>query len=140
MAFKLKKGKTKTMMLEVTPSTAITAGALVAWASGQLVAATSSSSPSIIAGVLVKTIAAADDDYADERLVAVEVPMETFTVWEADVTSGLVSADKGLYQDLTDSLNVNRAASTLDVVQCVRVLSTTKGEFLLNIGPKGIVA
>ena len=66
--------------------------------------------------------------------------METNTVWEAAVTSGLVAADKGLYQDITDSVTVNRGASTYDVVQCQRVLSTTLGEFYLNIGPNGVIA
>jgi len=49
----------------------------------------------------------------------------------------LVAADVGLFQDLTNSTTVNRAASTYDVVQCVRVLSTTKGHFFLNIGNAG---
>lgn len=140
MTFVLKEGKVKNIELQVTASTVIAAGALVAWSSGKLIAATSSSNPSTIAGVLVKAIAATDDDYADERLVSVIVPMETNTVWEGDVTSGLVAADKGLYQDLTDSVTVDRTASTLDVVQCIRVLSTTKGEFYLNIGARGVVA
>lgn len=138
--FRLKQGKVKNIELQVTASTVIAEGALVAWSSGKLIAATSSSNPSIIAGVLVKAIAATDDDYADERLVSVQIPMESNTVWEADVTSGLVAADKGLYQDLTDSVTIDRTASTLDVVQCIRVLSTTKGEFYLNIGPRGVVA
>lgn len=134
MSFRIKSGKVKTIPLQVTASTAIGAGALVAWSSGKLVAATSSSAPTVIAGVLVKAITATDDDYAVEREVLVQVPMEKNTVWEAAVTSGLVAADRGLYQDLTDSVTVNRAASSIDVVQCVRVLSTTLGEFILNIG------
>lgn len=137
MSFKRARGKTKTMWLPVTASTAIAAGALVAWSSGKLIAATSSSNPYSIAGVLKKTIASTDSDYASARLVAVEVPVEMNVEWEADVTSGLVAADIGLYQDLTDASTVNRAASSKDVVQCTTVLSTTKGEFILNIGPNG---
>jgi hypothetical protein len=132
--FKLFKGKTKTVQLPVTPSTAIAEGALVAFSSGYLIAATSSTAPESIAGVLVKAIAATDSDYASARTVAVEVPTEVGTVWTADVTSGLVAADVGLYQDLTDSVTVNRGASTYDVVKCVGVISTTKGLFELNIG------
>jgi hypothetical protein len=62
------------------------------------------------------------------------VPVEKNVVWEANVTSGLVAADVGLYQDLTDGATVNRAATSLDIVQCVKVISTTKGLFILNIG------
>ena len=67
-----------------------------------------------------------------------EVPVETNVVWEGAVTSGLVAADIGLFQDLTDGSTVNRAASTYDAVQCVKVLSTTKGHFILNLGIGGM--
>jgi len=132
--FRRKSGKTKTVPLPVTVSTAIAKGALVAWSSGRLIAATSTTACSDIAGVLVKAIASTDDDYADTRNVLVEVPVEKDVVWEADVTSGLVVADVGLYQDLTDSVTVNRGASTYDIVQCRGVITTTKGLFVLNIG------
>lgn len=133
-----KQGKTKLVWLPVTASTAIAKGALVAFSSGKLIAATSSTAGNVIVGVLRHAITSSDADYASERLVEVEVPVEKNTVWEADVTSGLVAADIGLYQDLTDSVTVNRAASTYDIVQCVRVLSTTKGYFFLNIGSDAI--
>lgn len=132
-----KQGKTKDVLLQVTASTDFSANSLVAWSSGKLIAATSSSAPTVIAGVIKKAIASTDDDYASERLVSIEVPMEPYVVYVIDVTSGLVAADRGLYQDLTDASTVNRAASSLDVVQCIRVISTTKGEFYLNIGPFG---
>ena len=132
--FLRKSGKTKTVPLPVTASTTIAKGALVVWSSGRLIAATSTTVCSDTAGVLVKAIASTDDDYADTRDVLVEVPIEKDVVWEADVTSGLVVADVGLYQDLTDSVTVNRAASTYDIVQCRGVISTTKGLFVLNIG------
>jgi len=92
-----------------------------------LVAATSTTNPKDIAGVIKHAITSSDSDYASDRLVEVEVPIEKFVVYEADVTSGLVAADIGAYQDLTNSTTVNRGASTYDVVQCVKVISTTKG-------------
>jgi len=138
MAFRRAKGKTKSKWLAVTPSTAITAGSLVAWSSGKLIAATSTTAGDIIAGVLSRTIATTDDDYADDRLVKVEVPVEREVEWEAAVTSGLVAADIGLYQDLTDALTVDRTASTYDIVQCIKVISTTLGHFTLNIGPESL--
>ena len=132
-----KRGRTKFMWLPVTTSTALSKGALVAYSSGYLIAATSTTAPSTIAGVLRHAIAATDSDYATARLVEVEVPVENNVEWEADVTSGLVAADVGLYCDLTDSVTVNRGASSYDVVQCVGVISTTKGRFILNIGVSG---
>ena len=136
--FVRKQGKTKLVWFPVTASTAIANGALVAFSSGKLIAATSSTAGNVIAGVLRGAIAATDDNYASERLVAVEVPVEKNVVWEADVTSGLVAADIGLYQDITDSVTVNRGASTYDVAQCVKVISATKGLFYLNIGSDSI--
>jgi hypothetical protein len=136
--FRRVQGKTKFMWLPVTASTTFSEGGLVAWSSGKLIEATSTTAPTDIVGVIRHAITASDDDYATGRLVEVEVPVEANVVWEADVTSGLVAADRGLYQDLTDNLTVNRAASTYDVVQCVKVISTTKGHFILNIGTSGM--
>lgn len=133
--FRLYSGKTKFLWLPVTTSTAISKGALVVFSSGYLIAATSSTVGYYTAGVLRHAIVSTDDDFATARLVEVEVDRELNNVWEAAVTSGLVAADVGLYCDLTDSLTVSRASSTYDIVQCVKVLSTTKGLFILNIGP-----
>lgn len=133
-----KQGKTKFLYLPVTVSTTFSEGGLVDWASGYLTEATATSKPYNIIGVIRHAITAADADYAVARMVEVEVPVETNVVFEAPVTSGLVAADRGLFQDLTDNLTVNRAASTLDVVQCIKVISTTKGHFILNIGVNGM--
>lgn len=133
MAFRPKSGKFKTVWLPVTPSTVLTRGAIVSWASGKLIAATAATTSLSHAGVIDKTITAADPDYAQDRLVPVLVPVEKNVVWEGDVTSGLVIADRGLEVDLTNSLFINRAASAVDVAMCVGVLSTTKGDFLLKI-------
>lgn len=137
--FVRKQGKTKIMYLPVTASTELSYGALVAFDSGKLIAATSTTAGNEIAGVLRKKIASTDSDYADERLVPVEVPVEMNVVWEADVTANLEAADIGLYQDITDSTHVDRTASTYDIAQCVKVISATKGEFHLNIGVAGAV-
>ena len=133
-----KQGKTKTMYYGVTTSTAIAQGALVAFSSGLLIAATSSIAGNLMPGVLKKAIAATDADYASARLVGVEVPVEKNVVWEADVTATLVAADVGLYCDLTDSLTVNRGASTYDIAQVTKFLTTTKAEVVLNIGTDAI--
>ena len=136
--FRRAQGKTKFVWLPVTVSTTFSEGGLVAWSSGYLIEQTSATAGSDCVGVIRHAIAATDDDYAVARNVEVEVPVEKNVLWEADVTSGLVAADRGLFQDLTDNLTVNRAASTYDVVQAVKVLSTTKGLFILNIGAESL--
>lgn len=132
MSFILKEGKVKTVYLPVTTSTALTKDTLVTFSSGLLVAATSSTASADIVGVIRKTIASTDSDYATSRLVPVDVPTERFTIWEGDVTSGLVSTDIGVEVDLTSAGVVNRAASSVKAVRCLKVLSSTKGHFLVK--------
>lgn len=134
MSFSVKKGKVKTVWLPVDASGgAMAKGVLVTLTSGVLELATSSTANTAIVGILDKAVATTDDDYATARLLPVLVPVEKHVIYEADVTSGLVAADIGLEQDLTDEATVNRAASSVDVAKCVKVLSTTKGEFFLKI-------
>ena len=137
MAFKVHKGKTKFVWRPITVSTEFDSNSLLAWDTGRLIAATSTSSPLIIEGVLRHAIASTDDDYATTRDVEVEVPVEGNVEWEGDVTSGLVVTDLGGYFDLTDASTVDRSASNYDVAKCVGRLSATKGIFILNIGTTG---
>ena len=134
MAFSVKSGKTKIVYLPVTTSTAIAKGSIVSFSSGYLIAATSTTAAQTHAGVLAKDIAATDADYAVARSVPVIVPVEKNVIWEGPVTSGLVAADVGLLVDLTDCLTINRGASTYDAAEVVKVISTTKGLFKLNLG------
>jgi len=138
MAFIRKQGKTKLMWLPVTASTALSANSLVAWSSGRLIAATAATAGNVIAGVIRHAITSADSDYATTRDVEVEVDVEKHVTWEADVTATLVVADVGLYCDLTDASTVDRAASTYDIVQIAKFISTTKAWVHLNIGPDAI--
>jgi len=132
-----KQGKTKFLWLPVTVSTTFSEGGIVAWDSGYLIEATATSAVSTHVGVIRHKIAATDDNYADARMVEVEVPVENNVLWEADVTATLVVADRGLYCDLTNNLVINRGASTYDAVQIVKYLSTTKAEVILNLGVSG---
>jgi hypothetical protein len=134
MAFIIRKGKTKFIYLPVTTSTAITAGTIVTASSGLLVAATSGTTTPNHIGVLRHTIASTDSDYATARSVEVEVPVDRYCEWEADVTSGLVAADIMNEVDLTDGANVNRGASSIKVARCTKVLTTTKGWFQMKFG------
>ncbi len=133
MAFRLVSGRAKRVHLPVTPSTAIAAGAILTFSSGKLVAAGAGTAAVATVGVLEKAITASDTDYASDRLVSVIVPIEKNTTWEADVTSGLVATDIGGEFDLTSSTHVDRSATSVDVVKCVGVISTTKGLFNVKL-------
>jgi hypothetical protein len=133
MAFKVYKGKTKTIWLPVTPSTVLAKDSIVSEASGYLIAATSSTAALSHIGVTPKAVAATDSDYALARLHPVIVPVEKNVEWLGDVTSGLVAADVGLLVDLTNSTTINRGASTYDVAMVRSVISSTKGTFVLNL-------
>lgn len=137
MAFIKKRGKTKFMWLPVTTGTVLSANSLVAWSSNLLIAATATTRPHLIAGVIRHVILSTDSDYNTARLVEVEVPVERFVEWEADVSaeSALTSSDIGTYLELCTALLINRALVSYRVAQCVGVISTTKGRFILNIGP-----
>lgn len=130
MAFTPYRGRWKTIWLPVTTSTAITKGAIVSFSSGYLIAATSSTTALTHAGILKKTIASTDADYATARKVAVYVPMDKYCEMKGDVTSGLVAADVGLEVDLTDSLTINRAATSIKVAMVKDVISSTLGTFI----------
>lgn len=134
MAFTRFRGKTKTAWLPVTTSTTFTKGDIVAWSSSLLIKATSSTAANVHVGVIKKTIAATDADYATARLVPVEIPLEKMVEWRGPVTSGLVAADISLWVDLTDAGTINRAASTYDAAQVKSVISSTEGTFILNLG------
>lgn len=132
MSFRKVEGLTKVLYLPVTPSTALAARSIVTLTSGKLVAAVAGTLAPNLAGVLIGAIAATDDDYADERLVGVEVPVEKNVIYEFP-TTGLVATDIGVDVDLTDAVTVNRAASAIGVVRTTKVLSGTLGQGLLKI-------
>lgn len=142
MAFIRKRGKTKLMWLPITPSVAFTEGGLVEFSSGKLIKATNTAKCHNMVGVIHKTIASTDSDYASDRAVPVEVPVEKYVEWEASVTDGaLVATSVGLYFDLsTDDLGlgVDQGASAENVAFCTKFISATKGLFILNIGPESV--
>lgn len=130
--FRLVKGKTKDVYLPVTPSTALPARSLVANSGGKLVAATAATAADDILGVLVGAITSSDADYADDRLVAVEVPVEKNVVYEFD-TTGLVAGDLLKDVDLADNVSVDRANSDIGVVRPIARISATKGRGYIKI-------
>lgn len=132
MAFQTKSPKVKTIWLPVTPSTVLARNSLVRLTSGKLTAVVAATPAVDIVGVLGRAIATTDADYAVDRLVPVIVPTERHVEFEGDVTSGLVAADVGLEVDLTDANFVNRAATAIKAVKCTKVLSATRGLFMIK--------
>lgn len=133
MAFIAKDSRLKNQNLPVTPSTVLAKNSLVTFTSGKLVAATAGTASVDIIGIYEgKAIASTDADYAVDRLIGIKIPTGRFFLVEADVTSGLVATDVGGEFDLTDASTVNRGASSVDVVRCVRRISATKGLFWLK--------
>jgi len=138
MSFIRKTGRTKIMWLPWTTGQVTAKDGLVAFSSGRLIPATSSSEGHAIAGVAVKAITSASSEYTTAADIAVRVPIEKYVEWEATVTATLVVGDVGLHCDLTDQSTVNRGASSLDIVTITKFLSTTKCRCVLNIGPGAI--
>jgi len=130
--FRKVSGLTKNVELPVTPSTALPERSLVTFTSGKLVAAVAGTLADDIEGILIGAIAATDGDYADDRLVEIEVPVEKNVMYEFD-TTGLVATDVGVDVDLADNVSVDRSASAVGVVRPMKVLSATKGQGHLKI-------
>lgn len=114
MSFVRVQGRTKIMFLPVTTSTALAKGTLVEWTSGLIAAADDNDTD--VAGVLAKTIASTDADYASSRRVPVEVPTERHVVWEADTADTFVQATHGGVEcGIVDSANIDLDDTTNDV-------------------------
>lgn len=132
MAFRRFQGKTKVIYRPMTPSTAIAQGDVASFSSGKLIPATSATTALSHKGICRKTIASTDADYALDKLIPIEVPVEKNVFWRGPVTSGLVATDVGLEVDLTNAGTINRAASTVDVALVEEVISSTEGVFLFR--------
>lgn len=132
MAFIRHDGRTKLISAPVTTSTVMTSGQLVAYSAGLLVSATSGTLVANLVGVLRKTIASTDSDYATARNVPVEVPLDKNVEWEAD-TASAVAADIGAEVDLTDALTINRGASSIKVAQIREVPTASKVIVVLKL-------
>ncbi len=111
MAFKVYRGGTKTVYLPVTTSTAFTKNTLVEMTSGLVGVA--DADDTALAGVIKKTIASTDADYATARKVAVIVPTERHVVWECDATSGtFTTSDIGNEYGISDAGTLDQTETT----------------------------
>lgn len=130
MSFRRISGKQRVEWWPKKASTAFTLGALVyPDGAGAIQPADSTSGEHI--GVILKTVASTDSDYASTTKVPVDVCGED-DVFEADVTGTLTAAMVGTYLDLSTSLVVNAAATSKNVVLCVGYISASKGLFKIT--------
>jgi len=131
MAFIKYKGKTKQEWLPVTTSMALASGKLTEFTSGLI--AEADADDTALAGVLVKTIASTDTDYATARKVAVEVPVERHVVWEADGTGTFAATDIGTEFGISDSGTVDKTETTAKVFLMTEFVSASKIRGYLKI-------
>ena len=138
MSVILKRGKTKNIKMAVTPSQVFTADTFVKFSSGKLVPCVAGDAAVLVEGVIRKTIAASDPDYALDREVEIEVPVERFVEYEIDVGTGSIAAtDRGTEFDLAGAGTVDQTGTTDKVVKLVRFLSASKGVFYVKFSGSG---
>ncbi len=133
MSFVLYKGKTKTEWFPVTTSTALVKGTLVEFTSGLIAAADADETAGGVRGVLGKTIATTDADYASARKVPVIVPVEKHVVWTADGTGTFVSTDIGVEYGISDSATVDKAETSTVHFLVTEFISATKVRGYLKV-------
>jgi hypothetical protein len=126
MAFIKFRGKTKTIFEDVTPSTALAAGTLVEFTSGLIAGADADEAATAIFGVLGKTTAATDSDYASTRKVPVIVPVERHVEWVADATGTFAATDIGGVFGISDSGTVDKAETTTTCFKMTGFISPSK--------------
>lgn len=132
MAFRVYKGKVKTVFLPVTTSTAFVKGDAVEMTSGLVGLA--DADDTALAGVIKKTIASTDADYATARNVPVIVPVERHVVWECEDLSGTFSAsDIGGEYGLTDQNTLDQTETTAKVFLVTEFVNTSKIRGYLKI-------
>lgn len=116
-----------------TASTVLTAGNLVAMASGYIIASTSSTTNNI--GIGMRTTASTDSDYALNTVYPVLVPRNGLdSLFVGPATASATAAQAGTFVDLTDATAVNTGASSTKVIWFAKFMSATRGIFALNPG------
>ena len=119
------------MYFPKTASTAMVGGDMVIFTSGLIALAVAGSTN--IVGILRKTIASTDADYADNTLIPIEVPVELNVEWQFDADSGLTATSLGLYRDLIDENTVDGDDDTsASQIVVTRFISATRGWGILN--------
>jgi hypothetical protein len=138
MSVILKRGQTKNIDLPVTPSTAFTADTFVKFSSGKLVPCVAGDAALDIVGVIRKTIASTDADYASDRLVPIEVPVERHVEYTIDIGTGTIAAtDVNTEYDLAAAGTIDQTGTTDKVAKLIKFVSSTKGVFFVKFNGSG---
>ena len=132
MSFIPSKGKWHIEYWAKKASTAFTKDCLVSKTSGAETVEPSTSATTNVLGINIKTIAATDLDYASKTQIPVLVPNSPTCEMYGTVTGTLVATtDPGTKFDLSDSVTVNKAATTTKILLCKKFISATLGVFSL---------
>lgn len=126
MAFRRIRGKVKFIHLPVTTSQVFAKDSLVEMTSGLVGVADNGEDAVNVLGIIKHAIAATDADYATARTVEVEVPVERFVEYEADVDGNLATTDIGLEFDVEDASTIDHDATTDKVFLVTKYISATK--------------
>ena len=104
-------------------------------ASGFLTKATATTPRLKLLGLIQRTVASTDLDYAQNTLVEVDVFSDKDDVYVATVDTGtLVQAMVNSVYDLADENGINVSVSSQKAVRITKVISTTKAEVKFNRG------
>jgi hypothetical protein len=99
--------------------------------SGKLIPSTSSST--LITGVVQQAVASTDSNYASATDELMVIMPSDRSIFEADITTGtLTAAMVGNSYGLTNATGVDVTNTTTTVVTCVGFISGTKGYFKIN--------
>lgn len=125
------KGRTRLRSYTRTASTVFAEGALVNFVSGLVLPADATSGDHV--GIAAEAVAATDADYATAGVkILVEVPVDKMCEFEAPVNGTLATTSVGVTYDLSDSVTVNQAATSKNVVTCTKFINSALGHFILN--------
>lgn len=127
--FKRETGRPRLIPLTNAISTLYYIGSLVyPNGSGAFIPADATSGNHV--GIAAEDITATDARYATAGKVSVDLLSPGDLV--RGTAAGLTAAKEGTFMDLTDSLTVNGAATSKNVVFLVKYISATEGIFMIN--------
>lgn len=132
MSFIPSKGKWHLEFWPKKASTAYTKDCLVIKTAGAGTVEAAVAGSGDILGINIKTIASTDLDYAANTLIPILVPNSITCEMYGTVTGTLATTDPGTKFDLSDSVTVDKAATTTKILLCKKFISATLGVFTLS--------
>jgi uncharacterized protein YuzB (UPF0349 family) len=137
MAFYRISGAPNVQPMNGAASTVLSANGLVTMVSGAL--AKSSSTSSVISGVVLETRATTDSDYATAKPVLVDMLSPSCLVFCDNVTGTLAATMEGQFMKLSSTAGLVADAGTATdtpaaalVLMLVKFISPTSGYFMVN--------